>query len=238
MEKTNIRYVTPEDIGEPIAFSSIDVSFISLTKVLEPIRNYLTPDGEIVALIKPQFEAGREKVGKKGVVREKSTHREVIEKVAQYAQSIGFEIKNIDFSPIRGPEGNIEYLIHLKKHGAGMAPEISDEMKQELEKVTDRAFETLAHERERHCRPNGKDRFTKQDKRKQYGSFYIIANELKDIGYQITQEIQTYIEENGKKCIVATKDAEGHIVPGTVPQGIECAIVLGGDGTLIRARGN
>ena len=147
MEKTNIRYVTPEDIGEPIAFSSIDVSFISLTKVLEPIRNYLTPDGEIVALIKPQFEAGREKVGKKGVVREKSTHREVIEKVAQYAQSIGFEIKNIDFSPIRGPEGNIEYLIHLKKHGAGMAPEISDEMKQELEKVTDRAFETLAHEK-------------------------------------------------------------------------------------------
>lgn len=147
MEKTNIRYVTPEDIGEPIAFSSIDVSFISLTKVLEPIRNYLTPDGEIVALIKPQFEAGREKVGKKGVVREKSTHREVIGKVAQYAQSIGFEIKNIDFSPIRGPEGNIEYLIHLKKHGAGMAPEISDEMKQELEKVTDRAFETLAHEK-------------------------------------------------------------------------------------------
>ena len=108
---------------------------------------YVTPDGEIVALIKPQFEAGREKVGKKGVVREKSTHREVIEKVAQYAQSIGFEIKNIDFSPIRGPEGNIEYLIHLKKHGAGMAPEISDEMKQELEKVTDRAFETLAHEK-------------------------------------------------------------------------------------------
>ena len=147
LEKTNSRYVTPEDIGEPIAFSSIDVSFISLTKVLEPIRNYLTPDGEIVALIKPQFEAGREKVGKKGVVREKSTHREVIEKVAQYAQSIGFEIKNIDFSPIRGPEGNIEYLIHLKKHGAGMAPEISDEMKQELEKVTDRAFETLAHEK-------------------------------------------------------------------------------------------
>ena len=139
--------MTPEDIGEPIAFSSIDVSFISLTKVLEPIRNYLMPDGEIVALIKPQFEAGREKVGKKGVVREKSTHREVIEKVAQYAQSIGFEIKNIDFSPIRGPEGNIEYLIHLKKHRAGMAPEISDEMKQELEKVTDRAFETLAHEK-------------------------------------------------------------------------------------------
>lgn len=116
MEKTNIRYVTPEDIGEPVEFSSVDVSFISLTKVLEPIRNYLTPGGEVVALIKPQFEAGREKVGKKGVVREKSTHHEVIEKVAAYAQSIGFEIRNIDYSPIKGPEGNIEYLIHLKKH--------------------------------------------------------------------------------------------------------------------------
>ena len=85
MEKTNIRYVTPEDIGEPVEFSSIDVSFISLTKVLLPIREYLTGDGEIVALIKPQFEAGREKVGKKGVVREPATHREVIQKVADYA---------------------------------------------------------------------------------------------------------------------------------------------------------
>ena len=92
MEKTNIRYVTPEDIGEPVDFSSIDVSFISLTKVLEPIRDYLTEDGEIVALIKPQFEAGREKVGKKGVVREKSTHHEVIEKVTSYAASIGFDV--------------------------------------------------------------------------------------------------------------------------------------------------
>ena len=105
MEKTNIRYVTPEDIGEPVDFSSIDVSFISLTKVLEPIRNYLKEDGEIVALIKPQFEAGREKVGKKGVVREKSTHREVIHKVADYAVSIGFEVRAIDFSPIRGRRG-------------------------------------------------------------------------------------------------------------------------------------
>lgn len=95
MEKTNIRYVTPEDIGEPVDFSSIDVSFISLTKVLGPIRDYLTEDGEIVALIKPQFEAGREKVGKKGVVREKSTHHEVIEKVTSYAASIGFDILEI-----------------------------------------------------------------------------------------------------------------------------------------------
>ena len=141
MEKTNIRYVTPEDIGEPVAFSSIDVSFISLTKVLEPIRNYLTPDGEIVALIKPQFEAGREKVGKKGVVREKSTHREVIDKVANYAHSIGFEILNIDFSPIKGPEGNIEYLIHLKKHEDGIVPDIAVD----LVSVVDRAFEELQH---------------------------------------------------------------------------------------------
>lgn len=115
MEKTNIRYVAPEDIGEPVDFSSIDVSFISLTKVLGPIREYLKDDGQIVALIKPQFEAGREKVGKKGVVREKSTHREVIQKVMDYAQSIGFDLCALDFSPIKGPEGNIEYLIHLKK---------------------------------------------------------------------------------------------------------------------------
>lgn len=139
MEKTNIRYVTPEDIGEPVDFSSIDVSFISLTKVLEPIRRYLKADGEIVALIKPQFEAGREKVGKKGVVREKSTHHEVIEKVAGYANSIGFEVLDIDFSPIKGPEGNIEYLLHLRKCG-GEPPAIAAD----LEGVVDKAFETLA----------------------------------------------------------------------------------------------
>ena len=119
MEKTNIRYVTPEDIGEPIDFSSIDVSFISLTKVLEPIRNYLTPEGEIVALIKPQFEAGREKVGKKGVVRDPKVHEEVIEKVRDYAMSISMEPCHLSFSPIKGPEGNIEYLLHLKKHPEG-----------------------------------------------------------------------------------------------------------------------
>ena len=115
MEKTNIRYVTPDDIGEPVDFSSIDVSFISLTKVLTPIRDYLRDNGEIVALIKPQFEAGREKVGKKGVVREKSTHLEVIRKVMDHAMSIGFDLCALDFSPIKGPEGNIEYLIHLVK---------------------------------------------------------------------------------------------------------------------------
>lgn len=115
MEKTNIRYVTPEDLGEAVEFSSIDVAFISLTKVLTPIRNYLTEDGEIVALIKPQFEAGREKVGKKGVVREIETHFEVVEMIFSYALSIGFKILNFEFSPIKGPEGNIEYLVHLRK---------------------------------------------------------------------------------------------------------------------------
>ena len=115
MEKTNIRYVTPEDIPDRIQFASIDVSFISLTKVLGPVKELLTEDGQIVCLIKPQFEAGREKVGKKGVVREKSTHLEVIESVIAFAKSIGFGILNLEFSPIKGPEGNIEYLLHLKK---------------------------------------------------------------------------------------------------------------------------
>ena len=115
MEKTNIRYVKPEDLGEPVDFSSIDVSFISLTKVLEPIRNYLKANGQIVALIKPQFEAGRDKVGKKGVVREPDTHREVIKKVIDYALSIGFKVLDLTFSPVKGPEGNIEYLVQLEK---------------------------------------------------------------------------------------------------------------------------
>ena len=125
MEKTNIRYVTPEDIGVPVEFSSIDVSFISLTKVLLPVREILTDHGEIVCLIKPQFEAGREKVGKKGVVREPKTHLEVIEKVMDYAKELGFGRKHLEFSPIKGPEGNIEYLLHLEKNGtdeAGIDP--------------------------------------------------------------------------------------------------------------------
>ena len=115
MEKTNIRYVTPEDIEDEIDFASIDVSFISLTKVLLPVKNLLKSDGEIVCLIKPQFEAGREKVGKKGVVRDIKVHEEVIDAVLNYACSIGFDVLSLDFSPIKGPEGNIEYLAHLKK---------------------------------------------------------------------------------------------------------------------------
>lgn len=115
MEKTNIRYVTPGDIGEAVDLASIDVSFISLTKVLGPVKEILKAGGFVVALIKPQFEAGREKVGKKGVVREKSTHLEVIRKVIAYAQEIGFLVRNLEFSPIKGPEGNIEYLLLLEK---------------------------------------------------------------------------------------------------------------------------
>ncbi len=115
MEKTNIRYVTPKDIGEVLDFASVDVSFISLTKVLGPAKELLREGGQMVCLIKPQFEAGREKVGKKGVVREIAVHREVIEKVMGFAKEIGFSILNLEYSPIKGPEGNIEYLLHIRK---------------------------------------------------------------------------------------------------------------------------
>lgn len=118
MEKTNIRYVTPEDIGEPLDFASVDVSFISLTKVLPAAICLLKPGARMACLIKPQFEAGREKVGKKGVVRDPAVHREVIEMVSDHVQKIGFEILGLDFSPVKGPEGNIEYLLYIKKQEA------------------------------------------------------------------------------------------------------------------------
>lgn len=115
MEKTNFRYVTGEDIGEEIDFGSVDVSFISLTKILIPARNLLRQAGQMVCLIKPQFEAGRDKVGKKGVVREPQIHEEVIHKVLDYADLIGFCVRGLTFSPVKGPEGNIEYLVWLEK---------------------------------------------------------------------------------------------------------------------------
>lgn len=115
MEKTNIRYVMPEDIEDILDFASVDVSFISLTKVLPPVRELLRDQGELVCLIKPQFEAGREKVGKKGVVRDPKVQEEVIEKVLAAAEELGFGIRNLDFSPIKGPEGNIEFLVHMQK---------------------------------------------------------------------------------------------------------------------------
>lgn len=117
MEKTNFRYMERKDIEEELDFASVDVSFISLTKILLPARKLLKDGGQMVCLIKPQFEAGREKVGKKGVVREASVHEEVIHKVIDFADSIGFLIKNLDYSPIKGPEGNIEYLVFLEKDG-------------------------------------------------------------------------------------------------------------------------
>lgn len=127
MEKTNIRYVTPDQIEEQVEFASIDVSFISLTKVLGPVKELLTEKGEIVCLIKPQFEAGREKVGKKGVVRDKKVHEEVIHMVMEFAASIGLVLCNLEFSPIKGPEGNIEYLLHLSKDGKCQPSEIDVE---------------------------------------------------------------------------------------------------------------
>lgn len=118
MEKTNFRYMVRDDIEDDLDFASCDVSFISLTKILGPAYQLLKDDACMVCLIKPQFEAGKEKVGKKGVVREPEVHKEVIEKVIDFAGSVGFEICNLDFSPIRGPEGNIEYLLYLCKKNA------------------------------------------------------------------------------------------------------------------------
>ncbi len=116
MERTNIRYVTPGDINEYADFAAIDVSFISLTKVLPSVKQLLNENGRIVCLIKPQFEAGREKVGKKGVVREKSVHEEVIKKIILFCNNdLGLLVQGLIYSPIKGPEGNIEYLLLLSK---------------------------------------------------------------------------------------------------------------------------
>ena len=115
MEKTNIRYVTPQDIADVLDFASVDVSFISLTKVLPAARELLAPHGQMVCLIKPQFEAGRDKVGKKGVVRDIKVHEEVVSNILSFARANGFSVLNLEFSPIKGPEGNIEYLVYLEK---------------------------------------------------------------------------------------------------------------------------
>ena len=129
MEKTNFRYVKPEDLaGERPSFASCDVSFISLSRILPAAFDILLPDSEMVCLIKPQFEAGKDRVGKKGVVRDPAVHRDVIRSTFAFTRETGFEILSLDFSPIRGPEGNIEYLMYLKKQGAqetvpGIMPE-------------------------------------------------------------------------------------------------------------------
>jgi len=128
MERTNIRYVTADDIGEQLDFASIDVSFISLKLVLPVACQLLKDGGELVALIKPQFEAGREKVGKKGVVRDPAVHREVIETVTKFAQENGFDVLGLEFSPIRGPEGNIEYLMYARKDNNSQKKDLTEEI--------------------------------------------------------------------------------------------------------------
>ena len=137
MEKTNIRFVKPEDIGVQAGLVSIDVSFISLQLVLPVVKTLLEQDGQVVCLIKPQFEAGKEQVGKKGVVRDRKVHREVIEKTLAVAYSIGFRLEGLTFSPIKGPEGNIEYLalLTLQENGEGSNPPAW---------LSDRALEVVA----------------------------------------------------------------------------------------------
>ena len=144
MEKTNIRYVTPEDIADVLDFASVDVSFISLTKVLVPARELLRDGGRMVCLIKPQFEAGREKVGKKGVVRDSSVHREVIEMIVEYVRTQSLGILGLDFSPIKGPEGNIEYLIYLDKSQSGMH---EDEVQARVDTVVAQSHKILSGEK-------------------------------------------------------------------------------------------
>jgi len=115
MERTNIRYVTAEDLPEPVDFVTIDVAFISLKKIMNAVYQLMKDGAHIVCLIKPQFEAGREKVGKKGVVREPEVHVEVIEGILEYMRTYGYEILGLDHSPVKGPEGNIEYLLYMRK---------------------------------------------------------------------------------------------------------------------------
>lgn len=143
MEQTNFRYMVKEDIQEEPDFASVDVSFISLTKILIPARNLLKIGGQMVCLIKPQFEAGRGKVGRKGVVREPETHREVIGKIVDYADSIGFVVLHLEFSPIRGPEGNIEYLLHLKKE-----QEPSEEIRRLTERDAEERLQRIVEEKD------------------------------------------------------------------------------------------
>lgn len=124
MERTNLRLVTPETLGEPIDLAVMDLSFISVRLVLPVVEKLLREDGLVVCLLKPQFEAGREKVGKKGVVREKGTHLEVVQLFLDFAPRAGFTVLGLDFSPIRGPEGNIEYLVYLRRgQHEGMEPD-------------------------------------------------------------------------------------------------------------------
>ncbi|MBR3602202.1 MAG: TlyA family RNA methyltransferase [Lachnospiraceae bacterium] len=143
MEKTNFRYLTREDIQDDLDFASVDVSFISLSKILLPARKILKDHGQMVCLIKPQFEAGKEKVGKKGVVREQSVHQEVIEKIYTLADILGFQVLGLEYSPIKGPEGNIEYLIYIEKN-----PEKNQEVIDYTESYVESALQEALEKRE------------------------------------------------------------------------------------------
>ena len=144
MEKTNFRYMTPEDIPDVLDFASVDVSFISLDKILTPANALLKEQGEMVALIKPQFEAGREKVGKKGVVRDPKVHEEVISRIVRHADEVSFEVLDLSYSPIRGPEGNIEYLIHLRKNPERTVyPDIPAVFEKKIKEIVEEAHQEL-----------------------------------------------------------------------------------------------
>lgn len=144
MEKTNFRYMTSEDIPDVLDFASVDVSFISLDKILTPAYALLREQGEMVALIKPQFEAGREKVGKKGVVRDPKVHEEVISRIVCHADEVSFEVLDLSYSPIRGPEGNIEYLIHLKKNPERTVyPDILEVFEKKIKEIVEEAHQEL-----------------------------------------------------------------------------------------------
>ena len=137
MERTNVRYVTPEQLGEPLDLSVIDVSFISLSIVLPVIKTFLKQEsGQVLCLIKPQFEAGKDKVGKKGVVREPETHKEVLDNFVALADALDFKILGLTFSPVKGPEGNIEFLGHLTlADQPGIRPDTADVVRQAHEKL-------------------------------------------------------------------------------------------------------
>lgn len=136
MERTNVRYVTPEQLGEPLDLSVVDVSFISLKIVLPVIKTFLKPEGQVLCLIKPQFEAGKEKVGKKGVIRDAKIHKEVLDNFVASVTEIGFTILGMTFSPVKGPEGNIEFLAHLTlAEKPGIAPD--------TDSIVSQAHETL-----------------------------------------------------------------------------------------------
>ena len=147
MEKTNFRYMVRDDIEDDLDFASCDVSFISLTKILLPARNLLKDGGEMVCLIKPQFEAGKEKVGKKGVVRDPKVHEEVVHRIMDFVHIAGFEVLHLEFSPIKGPEGNIEYLIHIRKDPAenDRAKELTESEGEKILRETESSGNGFSH---------------------------------------------------------------------------------------------